>query len=118
MNIFEELEKNLEESFASTFQEKLIYCQGYLEGDSENEDLYNFIGYLLWSSVSSTPLSPSFNLFNNTTEELYRKCNKEKCKTCTEYQKDALLSRCKDCMYFSQWNIMDLYSKEEDKSAE
>lgn len=112
MNIFEELEKNIKESFASTLQEKLIYCQGFLEGDEENEDLYNFIGYLLWSSHENTiSLSPSFTF--DSTEESYRKCNREKCKTCTEYKKDVLFSRCRDCKYFSQWNIQDLYSEKE-----
>lgn len=112
MNIFEELGRNLDESFASTLHEKLIYCQGYLEGDEENEDLYKFINYLLLSSHDNTiSLLPSL--------ESYRKSNCEKCKTCTEYHKDSLFSRCKDCMYFSQWNVQNLYSKlEEEKNAE
>lgn len=89
MNVCEELEKILRESYADTLKEKLLYCLGYLESDDENEDLYNLFSYMLYSehniprsifdlspsidwSLVSNPTIPSqdnYNLYGHRTEE-------------------------------------------------
>lgn len=101
MSIFEDLVNKLKSSFAESLHEKLIYCQGYLEGDEDNEDLYNFIGYLLRSSQSF--LTPSSTKFS------------KKCRDCKYYHTDVLF-KCSGCSEFnlSSRNIYpDLFEKEE-----
>lgn len=53
MTIFEELTRLLNESFAKTLKEKILYCLGYLEGDDENLDLYNLFQYMLSTEKDS-----------------------------------------------------------------
>lgn len=64
MNIIDELDKNIKDSFCESTHDKLIYISGYLANDTENIDILNFVNYLLYSERkprSSFLLNPSFS---------------------------------------------------------
>lgn len=54
MSIYEKLEEELKDSFAYTLHDKLIFITGFLVDDDENEDLLNFVNYLLYSENDFT----------------------------------------------------------------
>lgn len=47
MDIIDSIENEVNQSFVDSLHDILIFCEGYLAGDSEHEELLNFVNFLL-----------------------------------------------------------------------
>lgn len=102
MTVCEELKKLLDESFAVSLKEKILYCLGYLQGDDENLDLYELFCSLLCSGENN-PRSLEITFFSGLHS---------KCKECKFYKGDVL-DHCLKCRRFNMTvvNFPDNFEK-------
>ena len=68
---FEYIQKELEDSFAYTLHDKLIFISGLLSEDKELEPILNFVNYLLYTEKPEISLTPTLDFSKIPTPDFF-----------------------------------------------